>query len=107
MLHDMRLAAGAVVAEIEGWPFPGRIALRERPARGYSSDGTPAANCTCSIAGTIWEPRTRKRNWRLRSARRRRRAHSMSNYRILARYFSNHPKLDWHDMRETARVSHS
>src|SRR4029077_5443248 len=40
ILHTMRLQLALSALKIKSWPFPGRIALRERATGGYAPDGT-------------------------------------------------------------------
>ena len=59
ILHDMRLQLALSSLKLKSWPFPGRIALRER-ATGAETRGT---SCTCSIIGPISARRAPRRNW--------------------------------------------
>src|SRR5450631_867826 len=40
ILHTMRVQMALSALKIKSWPFPGRIALRERAVGGFASDGT-------------------------------------------------------------------
>ena len=99
MLHAMRLQMALSALKIKAWPFPGRIALRERATGAFRRMGRAAANCMCSIIGCIWDPRAAKRNSQCLSARPAFPAFDAEVYRLLQRYFSNHPHLEWLDLR--------
>ena len=99
ILHAMRLKLALSALKIKSWPFPGRIALRERAIGAFLPDGTRggefhvldrwmylgSARCEEELA-----------TLRLRRAYP---AFDVDVYKILQRYFSNHPNLDWHDLR--------
>ena len=63
----MRRAAGAVRrCKLKAWPFPGRVALRER-ASGATERGR---HCMCSITGRyLGTARVARRSWQYRCAR--------------------------------------
>jgi DNA polymerase-3 subunit epsilon len=76
--------------KLKPWPFPGRAALRERDSTGGAdlhvldhwtylgtARGDDELAALAQKAAGVFD------------------AHV---YRILVRYFSNHPKLDWHDL---------
>ena len=99
ILHNMRVQMALSALKIKSWPFPGRIALRERAAGGFSSDGTRGGEyhvldhwMYLGTAGTEEELAAL-------STRSAHAAFDADVYKILLRYFSNHPKLDWHDLR--------
>ena len=104
VLHDTRLQLALSSLKLKAWPFPGRIALRERPARGYTSDGTPDSDLHVLDHWTyLGTAHTEEELAALRAAPAPC-AFDVDIYRILLRYLSNHPKLDWHDLQEIARV---
>lgn len=98
VLHNMRVQMALSALKIKSWPFPGRIALRERAVGGFAADGTRggefhvlerwaylgSARCEDDLADL--------------STRRADAAFDVAVYKILLRYFSQHPKLDWHDL---------
>jgi DNA polymerase-3 subunit epsilon len=99
ILHAMRLKLALCALKIKSWPFPGRIALRERATGAFLPDGTRGG-----------EFHVLDRWMYLGSARSDEELASLSSsprypvfdadvYKILQRYFSNHPNLDWHDLR--------
>jgi DNA polymerase III subunit epsilon len=99
ILHNMRVQLALSALKIKSWPFPGRIALRERAVGGFSSDGIRGGEfhvldhwMYLGSAGT--EEELAALSTRCAHA-----AFDADVYKILLRYFSNHPKLDWHDLR--------
>jgi DNA polymerase-3 subunit epsilon len=104
MLHNMRLQLALSSLKLKPWPFPGRVALRERDPRDGGFGGARADEFHVlehwAYLGTA---RSEDELAALR-AKSGCGAFDADVYRILARYFSNHPKLDWHDMRETASM---
>jgi DNA polymerase-3 subunit epsilon len=99
ILHATRLQMALAALKIKSWPFPGRIALREPATGAFLADGT---------RGGEFHVLDR---WRyLGSARSEEELAALSScaldpafnvdvYKILQRYFLNHSKLDWHDLR--------
>jgi DNA polymerase III subunit epsilon len=90
LLHNMRVHMALSGLKIKSWPFPGRIALRERAssAEFHVLDHwmyLGSARCEEDLAAL--------------GNRRAYAAFDVNVYKILLRYFSNHPKLDWHDLR--------
>jgi DNA polymerase III subunit epsilon len=100
MLHNMRAQLALSALKIKSWPFPGRIALRERHLSRFATEAAfdgeyhvldhwtylGTARSTEDLAALAWR--------RVDSA------FDVDVYKILLRYFSNHPKLEWHDLRE-------
>jgi DNA polymerase-3 subunit epsilon len=91
ILHNTRLQLALSSLKLKAWPFPGRIALREHPRRAdlhvfdhWAYLGT--ARDADELAAF------RERDTRP--------AFDVDVYRILMRYFANHPRLDWHDLRD-------
>ena len=91
LLHDTRLRMALTALKIKRWPFPGRIALRERAPHGdevhlldqWTYLGSARSDAEFDeLAGTRHAP-----------------AFDIDVYKILVRYFSNHGKLDWRDVR--------
>jgi DNA polymerase-3 subunit epsilon len=106
ILHAMRLKMALAALKIKSWPFPGRIALRERPTGAFLPDGTRGGEFHV-IDRWMYLGSARSEAelaaLRLRPACA---AFDVDVYKILQRYFSNHPNLDWHDLRapETAAL---
>ena len=99
ILHNMRLQLALSPLKLKAWPFPGRIALRERgPQHGlpewmqrtevhvvdqWAYLGTARTEAELAALGT-----------RDSSS-----AFDVDVYKILLRYFAKNPKVDWLDMR--------
>jgi DNA polymerase-3 subunit epsilon len=102
-LHQLRVQLALAALKIKSWPFPGRIALRERGMRGGMHSGIHGDTHSgelhvldhWSYLGTA---RSEQELADL-SARDTGAAFDVDVYKILIRFLSNHPKLDWHDLR--------
>ncbi|GAC1664521.1 MAG: hypothetical protein NVS9B2_02310 [Steroidobacteraceae bacterium] len=94
VLHRMRLQLALASLKLKAWPFPGRVAVRERAAGGkdlhvvdrWAYLGTARTDEELAELGT----------------RQSRDAFDVDVYRILTRYFAKNPQLDWLDMRGSA-----
>jgi DNA polymerase III subunit epsilon len=106
ILHAMRLKMALSALKIKSWPFPGRIALRERPTGAFLPDGTRGGEFHVIDRWMyLGSARSEEELAALRS-RPACAAFDVDVYKILQRYFSNHPNIDWHDLRapETAAL---
>ncbi len=96
-LHAMRLAMALLPLKLKAWPFPGRIALRERAA-GWGGDGQIGADLHVlehwTYLGTARSPEELEELRTLGSAG----AFDVDVYRILTRYLENHPRIEWHGL---------
>ena len=95
-LHAVRVQLALASLKLRSWPFPGRVALRERSAFGaevlhvldrWRYIGTAHSEeelaALARRAGpTEFDPQL---------------------YKLLARYFAKHPGLDWHDLEADLR----
>ncbi len=95
--HALRLAMALLPLKLKDWPFPGRIALRERAA-GWGGDAQIGAELHVldhwSYLGTA---RSDEELAALRTLE----APAVFDagvYRILTRWFEAHPHIDWHDL---------
>jgi DNA polymerase III subunit epsilon len=104
ILHDTRLQLALSSLKLKSWPFPGRIALRERAARGYTSDGTPDSELHVLDHWSYLGTAHTEEELAALGAAAAPSTFDVDMYRILVRYLSNHPKLHWHDMRDMARA---
>jgi DNA polymerase-3 subunit epsilon len=100
VLHNMRIQLALSALKIKSWPFPGRIALRERHLSRFATETSfdgefhvldhwaylGSARCADDLAAL--------------AKQRAGTAFNADVYKILLRYFSIHPKLDWHDLRD-------
>jgi DNA polymerase-3 subunit epsilon len=103
ILHGMRLQLALSSLKLKSWPFPGRIALRERDPRGGMAACVHGTDLHVvdhwAYLGTA---RTDEELAEL-GARKSSAAFDVGVYRILVRYFANNPRLDWLDLRRTER----
>jgi DNA polymerase-3 subunit epsilon len=90
VLHQTRAQMALSSLKIKAWPFPGRIALRER--------GQLHVLDHWAYLGSA---RSDEELAALR-AQREGAGFDVDVYKILLRYFSNHPAPDWHDLRASA-----
>jgi DNA polymerase-3 subunit epsilon len=96
VLHDMRARMAVSALKIKSWPFPARIALREAARDSvelhvldhWSYLGTARSEEELAEIGS----RSSAGGSALRF--------DADVYKILLRYFSNHGKLDWQEVRE-------
>jgi DNA polymerase III subunit epsilon len=99
VLHNMRVQLALSGLKIKSWPFPGRIALRERRVGGFASDGTRGGEFHVLDHWMYLGSARCQEDLAALSTRHAYAAFDVDIYKILLRYFSNHPKLDWHDLR--------
>ena len=99
ILHAMRLQMALSALKIKSWPFPGRIALRERATGAFSPDGTRGGEFHVLDRWMYLGSARSEEELAALSARDLHPAFDVDVYKILQRYFSNHPNLDWHDLR--------
>ncbi len=110
LLHGMRVQLALSALKIKRWPFPGRIALRERRPRADGAGGSRSS----STGGGGWAEGERSEDYHvleqwayLGTARCAEELAALSGqnaplafdvdvYRMLTRYFADHPQLDWH-----------
>ena len=103
ILHNTRLQLALSSLKLKTWPFPGRVALRERYSRGGMPEYMQGADLHVVDHWTyLGTARTEEELAELGS-RQSSAAFDVDIYRILVRYFTKHPKLDWLDLRHTER----
>ena len=100
MLHDLRLRLALSSLKLKPWPFPGRIALRERDPRSGEFQGAPGAELHVIDHWTYLGTARSEDELAVLRARPAGAGFDVDVYRILVRYFSSHPKLDWIDLRD-------
>lgn len=100
MLHSLRLNLALSSLKLKAWPFPGRIALRERGSADGAFDGTEFVEFHVLDHWTYLGTARSEEDVAAFSAPRHRADFDADVYRILVRHFSRHPKLDWHDLRD-------
>jgi DNA polymerase III subunit epsilon len=85
--------------KIKAWPFPGRIALRERASGAFLPDGTRGGEFHVLDRWMYLGSARSEEDLAALSVRSASGGFDVDVYRMLLRYFSNHPKLEWHDLR--------
>ena len=100
VLHNMRVQMALSGLKIKSWPFPGRIALRERAAGGFASDGTRGGEYHVLDHWMYLGSARSEDELAALSTRHAYAVFDVDVYKILLRHFSNHPNLDWHDLRD-------
>jgi DNA polymerase-3 subunit epsilon len=93
ILHDMRLQMALSSLKLKAWPFPGRVALRERHAD--RADLHVVDRWT--YLGTARSPEELE----ALGARQSSAVFDVDVYRILVRYFAKNPALEWIDLRDS------
>jgi len=97
VLHAVRVQMALASLKLKAWPFPGRVALRERSPFGaevlhvldrWRYLGT--AHCEEELAAIAQRAAPR--------------AFDPQLYKLLMRYFASHPKLDWHGLEAQPRA---
>src|ERR1700733_3118130 len=99
ILHAMRLKLALSALKIKSWPFPGRIALRERATGAFLPDGTRGGEFHVLDRWMYLGSARSAEELAALSMRRSYPAFDVDVYKILQRYFSNHPNLEWHELR--------
>ena len=94
-LHNLRLQLALSSLKLKAWPFPGRVALRERnPRRGMAEDMRGTDLHVVDHWAYIGTARTDEELAAL-AAQESSAAFDVDVYRILVRYMAKNPKLDW------------
>jgi DNA polymerase-3 subunit epsilon len=100
-LHDMRVNLALSSLKLKSWPFPGRIALRERDPWGGTQDGAGGGADFHVLDQWMYLGTARSEEELVALAGKEAvAAFDADVYRILQRYITRHPKLDWHDLRD-------
>jgi DNA polymerase-3 subunit epsilon len=99
ILHNMRVQLALSGLKLKSWPFPGRIALRERATGGFTADGTRGGEFHVLDHWMYLGSARCEEDLAALRGRQTYAAFDVDVYKILLRYFANHPKLDWVDLR--------
>jgi len=102
ILHNTRLQLALSSLKLKSWPFPGRIALRERDPRGGPTWMQGTDLHVVDRWGYLGTARTEEELAEL-AAGESSTAFDVDVYRILTRYLAKNPKLDWLDLRRAER----
>jgi DNA polymerase-3 subunit epsilon len=96
-LHAVRLQIALACLKLKTWPFPGRIALRERSA--FGAESLQVLDCWRYVGTAYNDEELAALAGRAAPTK-----FDPQLYRILARYFAKHPKLEWHDLAAECRA---
>jgi DNA polymerase-3 subunit epsilon len=99
ILHTMRVQLALSGLKLKSWPFPGRIALRERASGGFAADGTRGGEFHVLDHWMYLGSARCEEDLGALQGRQTYAAFDVDVYKILLRYFSNHTKVDWVDLR--------
>ncbi|HWX36588.1 MAG TPA: exonuclease domain-containing protein [Steroidobacteraceae bacterium] len=103
ILHHTRLLLALSSLKLKAWPFPGRIALRERAARGFGPDRGSGADLHVVDHWTYLGTARSEEEVAALGEKDSSVAFDVDVYRILLRYFAKNPRLDWIDLRRAER----
>jgi DNA polymerase-3 subunit epsilon len=99
ILHNMRLQLALSSLKLKSWPFPGRVALRERDPRGGIPERMQGSDLHVVDHWTYLGTARTEEELADLGARESSAGFDVDVYRILVRYFAKNPKLDWLDLR--------
>jgi DNA polymerase-3 subunit epsilon len=99
ILHNMRLQLALSSLKLKSWPFPGRIALRERDPRGGMPERMQGADLHVVDHWTYLGTARTEEELADLGAKESSAGFDVDVYRILVRYFAKNPGLDWLDLR--------
>jgi DNA polymerase III subunit epsilon len=96
-LHDVRAKLALSSLKLKVWPFPGRIALRERDTFAGAAAGEDRGADLHVLDHWVYLGTARsEQELDELASKQADGAFDADVYRILVRHFSKHPKLDWH-----------
>jgi DNA polymerase-3 subunit epsilon len=101
-LHDMRVRLALASLKLKAWPFPGRIALRERPPWGGAPEFGPAADLHVIDRWVYVGTARTEEELAALAALESDAEFDADIYRILVRYLAQHPRVDWIELRAAA-----
>ncbi|HEX3846208.1 MAG TPA: hypothetical protein VHV81_02420, partial [Steroidobacteraceae bacterium] len=102
VLHDMRTRLALASLKLKSWPFPGRIALRERPPWGGAPEFGPATDLHVIDRWVYVGTARTEEELAALAARESDAEFDADIYRILVRYLAKHPRVDWIDLSAAA-----
>ena len=100
LLHDLRLRLALSSLKLKPWPFPGRIALRERAPRHGEFQDTRGPDLHVMDHWTYLGTARSEEDLAALRAKPASAGFDPDLYKVLVRYFSSHAKLDWIDLRD-------
>lgn len=98
MLHEVRLHLALSSLKLKPWPFPGRIAIRERGAWSGAAEFMRGADLHVLDRWTYLGTAHTEEELAALAAKNADAAFDAGVYKILARYLARNPKLDWLDL---------
>jgi DNA polymerase-3 subunit epsilon len=101
ILHNLRLQMALSPLKLKSWPFPGRVALRERDARGGMPEFMQATDLHVVDHWVYLGTARTEAELAELSARESSASFDVDVYRILVRYFAKNPTFDWIDLRRS------
>jgi DNA polymerase III subunit epsilon len=100
-LHQLRVELALSSLKLKSWPFPGRVALRERDPPGAMPDGAGGGADLHVVDHWVYLGTARcEEELAALAAKEACGAFDADVYRILERHLSSHPRLEWHDLRD-------
>jgi DNA polymerase-3 subunit epsilon len=102
ILHNVRLQLALSVLKLKAWPFPGRIALRERGPWGGAQGWTGGSDLHVVDHWTYLGTARSEEELAALGTKDSSAPFDVDVYRILVRYFAKNPALDWVDLRPAA-----
>jgi DNA polymerase-3 subunit epsilon len=102
VLHDMRVRLALTPLKLKAWPFPGRIALRERPPWGGAAEFGPATDLHVIDRWVYLGTARIDEELAPLAAREPDAEFDADIYRILVRHLARHPRIDWIDLSAAA-----
>jgi len=107
LLHNARLQIALSALKLKSWPFPGRVALKEGGFQGGGSRGSGWQDGRCEYHvldhwAYLGTARSEEELAELQ-AKDAHAAFDVDVYRIVVRYLAKNPKIEWHDLRDSAR----
>jgi DNA polymerase III subunit epsilon len=100
ILHNTRLQLALSSLKLKRWPFPGRIALREGDSRSDAPGFVRSADIHVVEHWSYLGTARSDEELAALSLKEAAVAFDADVYRILLRYFANHPKLNWNRLGE-------
>jgi DNA polymerase-3 subunit epsilon len=101
ILHNTRLRMALSALKIKSWPFAGRIALREPDRRGRQEDEIHVLDHWTYLGTARSDEELSGLSAKPADA-----GFDVDVYKILMRYFANHPKPAWFDLR-SGKLEHA
>jgi DNA polymerase-3 subunit epsilon len=105
ILHNTRLQLALSSLKLKAWPFPGRIAVRERAPPGGMTEHSRGTDLHVVDQWAYLGTARTEEELAALCATDSSAAFDVDVYRILVRYFARNPNLNWLDLRQTESMS--